>query len=113
MGLVLMSTNSGAAIRDTHQTHAPPKPIVGALDNTTTPYSFVVEPSNAIMYINPYSCMDVTSNTIVKGNNVCVVPVRPSMDENLIVYAPLKRIDWPDSKRYVRWLLRAQCTASR
>ena len=111
MGLVFMTTNSGAATRDTHQTHAPPKPIMGALDNIATPNTFVIEPSNAIMFVNPYSCTDVTSNTIVKGNNVCVVPMRPSMDENLIPYAPQKRINWPDSKRYVRWILRAQCTA--
>lgn len=112
MGLVLMATNSGAANRDTHQTNAPPgKPSMGALDNMPYANTYVIEPSNCNWLVNPYECTDVTSGITLKVNNDCIVPMRPVMDKHHTKYKPYKLITWPDSKRYIKWLLRPQCTS--
>lgn len=111
MGLMLMATNSGAATRDTHQTHAPPKPSQDAWAITAMTDVNVVTPSNELLYVNRYECMDVVSGITLKVNNDYIVPVRPVMEQQTYAYKPYKVIDWPDSKRYSRWLLRAQCTA--
>lgn len=110
LGLVLC-TALMANKRDAHQTNAPPKPEGCAWDVTEYDNTCFVKPSNTLMFSNRYEYMDVTSNVIVKVSNECIVPMRTVMVKLIPQYARVKQILWPDSKRYIRWLLRPQCTA--